>query len=213
MMEWQALLYHSCIRYLQHKYFPRYHLHQSMEDSTGNTSYNKPGYNVQCIPDTQKGRKLPDSNRPCNWLGFKLDLEYVFGVGKGWNGSGMHAKTTVIRCTKSRQSISRYPLVRQIDGTRVNNLRHASTEQSFITTSVSCSLFCLSFCMLVVLHGCKRTCWCCASSITAQNGAIKSSSSHCWWKMVVVPVNSTGTWSRALSLHQQQCCRFSRNTA
>ena len=36
----------------------------------------------------------------------------------------MHAKTTVLRCTESGQTISRQPPVGQDDGERVNNLRN-----------------------------------------------------------------------------------------
>ena len=83
---------------------------------------------------TPKRAKKP--KRPCKWLGFKLDVGYVFGVRKGWNGSGMHAKTAVIDCTKVEQTILRRPVVGQIDGVRVNNLRHASPNWSFTSTSV-----------------------------------------------------------------------------
>ena len=48
---------------------------------------------------------------------------------KGQNGSGMHVKTTGIRYSKSGQTISRHPAVRQIDGERFNILRYGDARR------------------------------------------------------------------------------------
>ena len=118
-------------------------------------------------PDAHMDRK---PNRPLHCLGFRLDSAYVSGIWKVKNGSGMHAKSTVICCTQSGQTISRHPVVNQNDGGVVNNLHHASPKQHFMSMSVYCLLVCFLLCSLVVLHGSKCAWCCCLYSINPKGG-------------------------------------------
>ena len=73
------------------------------------------------------------------WIGmvfaFGIRIRCPDGLKRFWN-----AKNTVISSITSGQSISRHLVAGQIDGERVNKLRHESPKQSFRSMSVLCLL-------------------------------------------------------------------------